>query len=144
MSDRGSNYTVSKRSWVSLAVVLVVQAQNAFNDNFVKLVLTGLAMAVAAGTPVGENIQYILFVMIPLPFILLAPVAGYLSDRFSKRDVIFSSLLFQLALFIMIAGAVVLRSVEAAIFGYFLLAVQSTIFSPAKQGILKELSLIHI
>lgn len=139
MSDRGSNYTVSKRSWVSLAVVLIVQAQNAFNDNFVKLVLTGLAMAVAAGTPVGENIQYILFVMIPLPFILLAPVAGYLSDRFSKRDVIFGSLLFQLALFIMIAGAVVLRSVEMAIFGYFLLAVQSTIFSPAKQGILKEI-----
>ncbi len=139
MSDSDSNHTVSKRSWVSLAAVLIVQAQNAFNDNFVKLVLTGLAMAVAAGTPVGENIQYILFVMIPLPFILLAPVAGYLSDRFSKRDVIFGSLLFQLALFIMIAGAVVLRSVEVAIFGYFLLAVQSTIFSPAKQGILKEI-----
>jgi len=139
MSDSDSNQTVSKRSWVSLAAVLIVQAQNAFNDNFVKLVLTGLAMAVAAGTPVGENIQYILFVMIPLPFILLAPVAGYLSDRFSKRDVIFGSLLFQLALFVMIAGAVVLRSVEVAIFGYFLLAVQSTIFSPAKQGILKEI-----
>jgi acyl-[acyl-carrier-protein]-phospholipid O-acyltransferase/long-chain-fatty-acid--[acyl-carrier-protein] ligase len=139
MSETDSNFTVSKRSWGSLTAVLIVQAQNAFNDNFVKLVLTGLAMAVAAGTPVGENIQYILFVMIPLPFILLAPVAGYLSDRFSKRDVIFGSLLFQLVLFVMVTGAVIMRSVEIAIFGYFLLAVQSTIFSPAKQGILKEI-----
>jgi len=32
-----------------------------------------------------------------------------------------------------------LRSVEAAVFGFFLLAVQSTLFSPAKQGILKEI-----
>ncbi|MEM9281048.1 MAG: MFS transporter [Verrucomicrobiota bacterium] len=139
MSDSGPIPVISRRSWTSFIAVLIVQAQNAFNDNFVKLVLTGLAMAVAAGTPVGENIQYILFVMIPLPFILLAPVAGYLSDRFSKRDVIWGSLLGQLVLFVMIAIAVVFRSVEVAIFGYFLLAVQSTIFSPAKQGILKEL-----
>lgn len=139
MTESETAPPVSTRSWVSLGAVLVVQMQNAFNDNFVKFVLTGLAMAVAAGSAVGEYIQYILFVLIPLPFILFAPVAGYLSDRFPKSQVIFGSLLFQLILFIMIAVAVVIESVETAIFGYFLLAVQSTIFSPAKQGILKEI-----
>ncbi len=139
MSEPEAAPPVSARSWLSLGAVLVVQTQNAFNDNFVKFVLTGLAMAVAAGSAVGEYIQYILFVLIPLPFILFAPVAGYLSDRFSKSHVIFGSLVSQLVLFLLIAGAVLMQSVEIAIFGYFLLAVQSTIFSPAKQGILKEI-----
>lgn len=139
MSETDSSPPVSRRSWISLAAVLIVQAQNAFNDNFVKFVLMGLAMSVAAGSPVGENIEFILAALIPLPFILLAPVAGFVSDRFSKKDVIWFCLLLQLMLFILIGAAIVVRSVEVAVFGYFLLAVQSTLFSPAKQGILKEI-----
>lgn len=134
-----SSPPVSRRSWVSLGAVLFVQTQNAFNDNFVKFVLMGLAMAVAAGSAIGDNIEFILAALIPLPFILLAPVAGFLSDRFSKKDVIWFCLLLQLLLFILIGAAIIVRSVEIAVFGYFLLAVQSTLFSPAKQGILKEL-----
>lgn len=130
---------VSARAWWSLGAVLVVQTQNAFNDNFVKFILMGLAMAVAAGTPVGENIEFLLAAMIPLPFILLAPVSGYLSDRFSKSRVIWHCVVLQLVLFAFIGISIVLRSVEAAVFGFFLLAVQSTLFSPAKQGILKEI-----
>ncbi|MAS96307.1 MAG: hypothetical protein CMO55_24145 [Verrucomicrobiales bacterium] len=139
MSDSPSSPPLAKRSWLSLAAVLFVQTQNAFNDNFVKFVLMGLAMAVAAESAIGKNIEYILAAMIPLPFILLAPVAGYMSDRFSKRDVIFQCLLLQLALFVLICLAIVFRSVEVAVLGFFLLAVQSTFFSPAKQGILKEI-----
>lgn len=131
--------TVSVRAWWSLGAVLVVQAQNAFNDNFVKFILMGLAMSVAAGTAVGENIEFLLAAMIPLPFILLAPVSGYLSDRFSKSRVIWHCLVLQLSLFVLIGAAIQLRSVEVAVFGFFLLAVQSTLFSPAKQGILKEI-----
>lgn len=134
-----SSPPVSRRSWVSLGAVLFVQTQNAFNDNFVKFVLMGLAMAVAAGSAIGDNIEFVLAALIPLPFILLAPVAGFLSDRFSKKDVIWFCLLLQLLLFILIGAAIIVRSVEIAVFGYFLLAVQSTLFSPAKQGILKEL-----
>lgn len=130
---------VSRRDWISLWSVLIVQGQNAFNDNFVKFILMGLAMAVAAGTAIGDNIEYLLAAMIPLPFILFAPVSGYLSDRFSKKRVIWWTILLQLSLFIFIAISLVLRSVEAAVVGFFFLAVQSTLFSPAKQGILKEL-----
>ncbi len=130
---------VPKRAWWSLGALLVVQSQNAFNDNFVKFILMGLAMTVAAGTGIGENIEFLLAAMIPLPFILFAPVAGYLSDRFSKSRVIWFCLVLQLILFAFIAVSIVLRSVEAAVFGFFLLAIQSTLFSPAKQGILKEI-----
>lgn len=136
--------SVSRRSWISLGAVLFVQTQNAFNDNFIKIVLIGLGLAVAQGMVVlsidlGNQIQYILTALIPIPFILAAPVAGWLSDRFSKKQVIVASLLLQLAIFLLILFALVRQQVVLAIFGYFLLAVQSTIFSPAKQGILKEL-----
>ncbi len=135
---------VSRRSWFSLAAVLLVQTQNAFNDNFVKFVLIGLGFAVAQGMIVfgvdlGAKIQFILGALIPVPFILAAPIAGWFSDRFSKKHVIVASLLLQIAIFVMIWLAIVQRQVMPAIFGYFLLAVQSTIFSPAKQGILKEI-----
>lgn len=116
-----------------------MQAQNAFNDNFVKFVLIGLAMAVAAESAIGENVEFILTALIPAPFILLAPVAGWLSDRYSKRRVIWWCVVAQASLFAFIGLAVWLRRIELAILGFFLLAVQSTIFSPAKQGILKEL-----
>ncbi len=144
MADDEIDPPVSRRSWISLIVVLFVQMQNAFNDNFVKFVLIGLGLAVAQGMvvfsfDVGEKIQYLLTALIPIPFILGAPVSGWISDRFSKRQVIIACLILQLALFILILVAVIQRQVMLAIFGYFLLAVQSTLFSPAKQGILKEL-----
>lgn len=139
MASPDTHDTISGRSWVSLWAVLIVQAQNAFNDNFVKLALIGLAVTVAAGTTIGDNIEFVLAAMIPLPFVLLAPVAGWFSDRFSKSRVIFLCLISQLLIFSLIIGSLYLRSVQLAIFGYFLLAVQSTLFSPAKQGILKEI-----
>jgi len=139
MADDPSDSSVSRRDWISLAAVLFVQAQNAFNDNFVRFVLMGLAMAVAAGTAVGSNIEFVLAAMITVPFIVLAPLAGYFSDRFSKRDVIRSCLILQLLLFGFVAAAVAMRSVRLALLGFFLLAIQSTLFSPAKQGILKEI-----
>lgn len=124
--------------------MLFVQTQNAFNDNFVKMVLIGLGFAVAQGMVVfgvdlGAKIQFILGALIPIPFILGAPIAGWFSDRFSKKHVIVASLILQLAIFVLIWLAIVQRQVIPAIFGYFLLAVQSTLFSPAKQGILKEI-----
>lgn len=139
MSEDSEPETLTTRAKWSLGAVMVVQAQNAFNDNFVKFVLMGLAMAVAAGTAIGENIEFILSALIPLPFILIAPVAGYLSDRYAKSRVIWHCLVLQLVLFILIGVAILLRSIEIAVIGFFFLAVQSTLFSPAKQGILKEI-----
>ncbi len=144
MTETPPSTAISRKSWISLAAVLFVQTQNAFNDNFVKMVLIGLGLAAARGVTafgidLGEKIQFILTALIPLPFILAAPVSGWLSDRFSKKQVLVGALLLQLAVFVLILVALLQRQVLLAVFGYFLLALQSTIFSPAKQGILKEL-----
>ncbi|MEM8952724.1 MAG: MFS transporter [Verrucomicrobiota bacterium] len=123
----------------SLSGVLVIQAQNAFNDNLVRFVLIGYAMAAAAGSGLGRDIELVLSILLPIPFVLLAPVAGYASDRFSKRTVILGCLISQVILFAWIGLSVYVGNLLFAIVGFFLLSVQSTFFSPAKTGILKEL-----
>ncbi len=127
------------RSWLSLGSVLVVQAHNAFNDNFVKLALITLTVTVAAGTTTAKYIENILAAMIPLPFILFAPLAGWLSDRFAKSRVIQISLVAKLLIFGLFLFALSIRSVPLALFADLLFLVQSTLFSPAKFGILKEI-----
>lgn len=139
MSANSSEKSVTRRNWISFGSVLTVQTQNAFNDNLVKFVVIGLALAVAQGTAIGENIQFIMSALLPLPFILLAPLAGYYADHYSKRTVIYACLIAQMLIFIGIATAVWFHNLPAAIVGFFLLSVQSTFFSPAKQGILKDL-----
>ncbi|NLT69636.1 MAG: MFS transporter [Verrucomicrobiaceae bacterium] len=127
------------RSWRSLVSVLVVQAHNAFNDNFVKLALITLTVTVAAGTTMARYVENILAAMVPLPFILFAPLAGWLSDRFAKSRVIQISLLAKLLIFGLFLFALSIRSLPLALFADFLFLVQSTLFSPAKFGILKEI-----
>jgi len=139
MSESRPDSPISTRSWLSLGSVLVVQAHNAFNDNFVKLVLIGVTVTVAAGSTVAEYIEDILGAMITLPFILLAPLAGWCSDRFAKSRVLYLALIAKVFIFGLLIFALVIRSVPLALLGDFLFLVQSTIFSPAKQGILKEI-----
>lgn len=130
---------ISTRSWLSLGSVLLVQSHNAFNDNFVKLVLIGLTVTVAAGTTLAAYIEDILGAMITLPFILFAPLAGWLSDRYAKSRVMYLALVAKVVVFGLILTALVIRSVPLALFADFLFLIQSTLFSPAKQGILKEI-----
>lgn len=131
------------RNKISLVLVLGATALNAFNDNILKMMLVGLAPKVAAGA-LGSEIGAWLGAMILLPFVMFAPVAGWLSDRFAKRSVLISMLVAQ-AVILLLTGACFEAawgetSVLLALGTFFLLAVQSTIFSPSKMGILKELA----
>jgi acyl-[acyl-carrier-protein]-phospholipid O-acyltransferase/long-chain-fatty-acid--[acyl-carrier-protein] ligase len=130
------------RNKLSLWLVLGATALNAFNDNILKMMLVGLAPKVAAGA-LGMEIGAWLGAMILLPFVLLAPVAGWLSDRYAKRSVLIAMLIAQ-AVILLLTGACFEAawgetSIMLALGTFFLLAVQSTFFSPSKMGILKEL-----
>ncbi|MEN3940461.1 MFS transporter [Prosthecobacter sp. SYSU 5D2] len=133
--------TLPGRAWVSIALVLGATMLNAFNDNLLKMMLVGLAPKVATGA-LGENIGVWLGGMILLPFILLAPLSGYFADRYSKRAVILAMLVAQ-SVILLLAGlcfhlALGELSILLALGAFFMLAVQSTFYSPAKMGILKE------
>ncbi len=132
-----------RRNWLSMSTVLAVQALNAFNDNFVKILLIALAPVVAAGTQIGDNMELMLGAIFALPYILFAPVAGFLSDRFPKKKVIVWMQAVQLVCFAWLIGALMLRKPEASLWlslaGFLLLATQAAFISPAKMGVGKEL-----
>lgn len=131
MSDHASEPT--KRQWAGFWSMIVQQTQNAFNDKMAQFILIPL------GGAVGFSVESLAGLMISLPFVMFAPLAGWLSDRFSKRTVIFLSAVLQLLVLVWICGALVLRNLPLALCGFFALAVQSAFFSPAKMGINKEL-----
>ncbi len=113
--------------------MIVQQTQNAFNDKMAQFILIPL------GGAVGWAVESQAGLMIALPFVLFAPIAGWLSDRHSKRDVMFGSAILQLLVLIWICGAVIAHNLALALGGFFALAIQAAFFSPAKLGINKEL-----
>ncbi|MBL9114393.1 MAG: MFS transporter [Verrucomicrobiaceae bacterium] len=127
----------------SVWAVLLVQALNAFGDNLVKLLIIGVALGVAADTAIGKEMQVYLAIVFSLPYILFAPIAGYLSDRFSKQKIILWTQVSQLFCYLGFIAALWSRAGETSLWWclvfFFGLAVQAAIFSPAKSGIMKEL-----
>ncbi len=123
--------------------VASVQALNAFGDNLVKMLIIGLAMAISADSAIAKEMQVYLALVFSLPYIAFAPMAGFLSDRFSKKRVIVWTQVVQLFCYIGFIFALRLRAGEYSLWAclllFFGLAVQAAIFSPAKTGILKEL-----
>ncbi|GAA5481431.1 MFS transporter [Haloferula sargassicola] len=127
-----------RRKWVGFWSMIVQQTQNAFNDKAAQFILVPLAGAVGA-TIFGLPIEDAAGLMIALPFVLFAPLAGWVSDRFSKRNVMLGAAIAQLVILVWLAGSVYFRSMPLALAGFFALAVQSAFFGPAKVGITKEL-----
>ena len=128
----------TRREWIGFWSMIVQQTQNAFNDKAAQFILVPLAGAVGASLA-GLRIEDAAGLMIALPFVLFAPLAGWLSDRFSKRDVMLGAAIAQLVILIWIFAAVHFRNIPLALGGFFALAVQSAFFGPAKIGINKEL-----
>ena len=122
----------------SLFCLLLAQAQVVFNDNAAKLMLIALAQLVLA-REYADRVASLLAALLVLPFVLFAPIVGWLADRFSKRVVLHRALFFQWAVMVGISLAIYFHYLPGAIVGFALLAIQACIFSPAKQGILKEL-----
>ena len=138
-----------RRDWRSFWSLIGMQSTNAFNDNFTKFVLISLGVALASMGEGFAGVEHVLGLLIPLPFILFAPTAGWLGDRFAKSAVIRWSAWFQLGVVLLMAGGLWLGAASGekfgavalwwVIFAFFLLAVQSALLSPAKMGVVKEL-----
>lgn len=133
MTEETPGREPTRRQWLGYWSMIVQQAQNAFNDKMAQFLLIPL------GGAIGYSVESAAGLMIALPFVLFAPLAGWLSDRFSKRDVMLGSAVAQVAILVWICGALVIRHMPLALAGFFALATQAAFFSPAKIGINKEL-----
>jgi len=78
----------------------------------------------------------ILFVV---PYLLLAAPAGWLADRFSKRNVIVACKVLEIVVMVIGVGSLLLGSLTLLMVTVFLMGAQSAMFSPAKIGTIPEL-----
>lgn len=136
--ERNESSRPGRREWAGFWCMIAQQTQNAFNDKVAQFLLVPLGGALAFSVA-GARVEDMAAVLIALPFILFAPLAGWLSDRFSKRDVMIGAAVAQLLVLAGLWLAIRRESMPMALLGFFALAVQSAFFSPAKTGINKEL-----
>jgi len=127
-----------ERSFGVVWPLMVAQTIGAFNDNVMKAMLPVMA-AVQFGKASMDTVNQQVSILLILPFVVFAPFAGWLADRFSKRKVIVFALFGQLLGLGLLGCALYAQNLQFSLAGFFLLSIQSAFLSPAKKGILKEL-----
>ena len=115
----------------------VTQFLGAFNDNLFKQLMLLLSLKVAT-----EDRQPIAMAIFAAPFLLLSGIAGFLSERHSKRTIIVLCKVAEIV--VMLLGMAAFLRFE--IWGFpgllcvlLLMGTQSAFFGPSKYGILPEI-----
>lgn len=126
----------TRREWTGYWSLIVQQTQNAFNEKAAQFLLIPLGGWLAGK---GSMMAFAAALMLALPYILFAPTAGWVSDRFSKRNVLVGCAITQLLCLAALLLAIMQRQFNLAMGCFFALATLSAFFSPAKMGIVKEL-----
>jgi len=109
----------------------------AFNDNLFKQMMLLLVLELTA-----TDRQAMAMFVFSVPFVVFSGLAGYLSDRYSKRRIIVLSKVAEIG--VMLLGLVVFAMYDSTgMFGLMvvlaLMGAQSAFFGPGKYGILPEL-----
>lgn len=117
------------------------QFLGALNDNFFKNALVMMVTFKSVSLLGMDTKSLVAFLggIFILPFFLFSPLAGQLSDRYSKTQIVVWTKIWELV--IMIVGVVgfLLPSFELLTLVLFLMGTQSAFFGPAKYSILPEL-----
>jgi len=118
---------------------LWTQFFGALNDNLYKIIVSMRAVHVAATTGSGSEYLSLAGAVFVIPFLLFSGYSGHLADAVSKRKVLIGVKVFEI--FVMALGLAAFFStrIELMLLVLFLMALHSTIFSPAKYGILPEM-----
>ncbi len=129
------NNTRPPAAWGSLWRVVENQAHNALNDKVAQFILLAVSQVLA----VSAYYPQIIAALLVLPQLFFAPMAGWLSDRLSKRRLIVWCSLSQTLLLLLISVSFYVHQFWIATALFFGLALQAAVFGPAKTGIVKEL-----
>ena len=86
-----------------------------------------------------DNLQGVATIVFAIPFILLSGYCGYLSDKISKRTIVVTSKVLEIAVMILGGMAFLSGNIMVMLSVLFFMGAQSALFGPAKYGILPEL-----
>ncbi len=132
--------------------ITMTQFLGAFNDNIFKMLLmlicADYVMADAANSsssPYFDPYQTVASMLFASAFIMICGFAGYLSDRYRKKNIVVASkmaeiVVMAIGLLVFLLGDPGSKSFIVLLFGVlFLMGVQSAFFGPSKWGILPEM-----
>ncbi len=122
---------IASRSFLCL---MAVQFLTVLNDNAFKWMAVVLAKSVMDAT-VALSLGMALFT---IPFILLAVLAGYLADRFSKVRVIRACKIAEIIIMLLGFAAILAGQLELLMAVIFLTGAMAALFSPSKSGSIPE------
>ncbi len=118
---------------------LWTQFLGAFNDNVYKIVVAMLAVHVATSAGGGSGHLSLVGAVFILPFFLFSGYAGHIADVSSKRTVLIVTKALEIVAMALGFVAFLSGRIDLMLGVLFLMALQSTFFSPAKYGILPEM-----
>lgn len=122
----------------SFTYLNVTQFLGALNDNVYKFLIIFFLNRLHG----MENSQHVLMMagaIFVIPFLLFSSTSGALADRWSKRNIIVSAKLLELAIMTLGVVAFSLKSEILCWTTLFLMSTQSAYFGPSKYGIVPEL-----
>ena len=96
------------------------------------------AVHVAANSDASGKYLSIAGAVFVIPFLLFSGYSGHLADRVSKRTVLISVKAFEIVAMALGLAAFFTTRIELMLVVLFLMALHSTVFSPAKYGIIPE------
>ncbi|BCU75974.1 MFS transporter [Luteolibacter sp. LG18] len=133
----------TRREWASFWSLVFLQILQSFNVNASKFVLMPLAawlfsMKVALDPTLTDTSKHIIALCLVVPYVLFAPTAGWLSDRFAKTSVIRWTSWMQLAVLGILIFFLKLQHLELCIAAFFFISLQAALLSPSKIGVVKE------
>jgi len=113
------------------------QFLGAFNDNFLKIVVSFVALDLATSGS-SNYVELIAFLFI-LPSALFSGYAGHLADVYSKRTILVSVKICEIGIMFFALAAFLIGHVQFMLAAVFFMGLHSAFFSPAKYGILPEM-----
>lgn len=126
------------RKLSSFTYLNMTQFLGALNDNIYKLLIVYQFIELE-GIEASHSILASTGAIFVLPFLLFSAASGTMADRFSKRNIIFLTKVFELVTMLLGVLAFANHSKWGSYCILFLLAAQSAVFGPSKYGILPEL-----
>jgi len=119
--------------------LFVTQFQGAFSDNALKWLVTYIIIGMEMTGDKRDQLVGIVGGLFALPFIVFSMAGGFLADRYSKRSVTIGVKVFEIGVMFLALVGLATNHLYLSIACVFLMGVRSSIFGPAKYGLLPEL-----
>lgn len=129
----------TKREWRSFWVLIAIQIQNAFNEKAAQLLLIPLAAWLALMQGGESHMEYYLGAAIVIPYLLFSPLVGWLADCFCKARIIQTMAFLQIVIMILMLYGLKMHNLGISIVWFCIFAIQATVLSPARKGIVKDM-----